>query len=77
MNFSHDVCTLKGQSVPDPSFDSLVAPRGLRLVEKPAVRRTADPLTIDWLVLGVWTGVLCFSAVFWIAVVTLILSTMR
>ena len=77
MNFNHDVCTLDSQSATNPSFDFVVARRGLRLVKQPDVRQTADPVTIDWLVLGVWTGGLCSSAVFWATVVTLIMSTMR
>jgi len=32
---------------------------------------------VDWLKVGVWTGMLSFVTVFWMAVYTLVVSTLR
>jgi hypothetical protein len=55
-----------------------------RVVQSRALARGFEPvslgeerLEVDWLKVGVWTGMLSFVTVFWMAVYTLVVSTLR
>ena len=79
MNISIQVETLSGSVRRQSGSDSTT-----RVIQSRALARGFEPvslgeerLEVDWLKVGVWTGMLSFVTVFWMAVYTLMVSTLR
>jgi hypothetical protein len=78
MNISIQVETLSGSVKRQLGSDST-----LRMIQSRALARGFEPvslgderLKVDWLKVGVWTGMLSFVTVFWMAMYTLVVSAL-
>ena len=79
MNISIQVETLSGSVKRQSGSDSTT-----RVIPSRTLARGFEPvslgeerLEVDWLKVGVWTGMLSFVTVFWMGVYTLMVSTLR
>jgi hypothetical protein len=79
MNIGIQVETLSGSVKRQLGSDST-----MRMIQSPALARGFEPvslgderLKVDWLKVGVWTGMLSFVAVFWMGMYTLVVSALR
>ena len=79
MNISIQVETLSGSVQRQSGSDSTT-----RVIPSRALARGFEPaslgeerLEVDWLKVGVWTGMLSFVTVFWMGVYTLVVAALR
>ena len=79
MNISIQVETLSGSVKRQLGGDSTT-----RVIQSRALARGFEPvslgeerLEVDWLKVGVWTGMLSFVTVFWMGVYTLVVAALR